>query len=241
MEKKDRYEFNYEKAYQLVAITDNNGNDKVPTRSFYAERLNCIATEFEYDEEVHKDGYRLYMRFVRNEHGMPINKGLHTSPIHKVEDTPEGLIIYTRNSIYKFKSAEINEVPYKEEASLIELFLSADEAYYFTKGRYYNEDKKPQDLERHVHLGMTQDSVLIAPKENPMDFVCRFFPNWQDICFYDTIYGQQDYSVPMLIHNTGIRPFQVRFERYHKVWTIAPNESKRIVPFTPEGADEGRD
>ena len=67
--------------------------------------------------------------------------------------------------------------------------------------------------------------------------VCRYFPNAK-VEFYDTLYGQQDYSTPMLIHNTGKRDLVVGFQMYPYEWKIEPGTSKHIMPYQVE--EEGQ-
>lgn len=241
MEKKERYEINETAVYRLISVTDKEGNDKTHERRLYEERVGCLATDFIYDKVGRLGGYRLHMRFVEDEAGKPICRRLHTSPVLKVEETETGIKLFTYNSIYVFESATLKAPSYAEEALLIELYLSAEEDYYFCKGFYYDEEKYPHNLMGHVHVGMFQDSVLVSLEENAMDTACRFFPYCEFIVFYDTLYGQQPYSIPMLIHNAGKSSFRVEFEGYPCKWTIKPNESKRIMPYTPAGADKEED
>ena len=238
MKKKERYEIKETAVYRLISVTDKEGNDKVHERRLYEERIGCLATDFVYDDMGRLEGCRLHMRFVEDEDGKPISRRLRTSPVSKVEETETGITLYTYNSIYVFENAELKEPTYAEEALLTELYLSTDEDYYFCKGFYYDEEKYPHELLGHIHVGMFQDSVLVSLQENAMDTVCLFFPYSECIVFYDTIYGQQDYSVPILIHNVGKSSFQVEFEDYPCKWTIKPDESKRIIPYTPTGADK---
>lgn len=237
-----RYEFDREKAYKLVAILDKEGKGKANTKSFYADRLNCIAVNLRYDKNpVHgtTDEFRMKMTFVQKEDGMPVQRKLHTSVVDFVEETERSLKIHTKNSIYVMEEARIIEIEPLDEANLIELYLSLMEDNHFAAGFYYDANRKPHELVEYVHVGMFTDSVLIGTYEEVMydEYVCRYY--WRDTCieFYDTIYGQQDYSTPMLIHNTGKSDLIIRFEAYPKLWTIKPGESKKIVPFSPVGAD----
>lgn len=235
-----RYEFDKKKPYRLIAVTDKEGRDKGNSHDFYEDRMNCVATGFHYDQfptSHDSDNYRLNMRFVQNEHGLPIHRSLHTTTVWKVEEMENGIRIHTSNSIYTFENAELKEVTYQDAANLIEMYMSLEDNNYFGDGFYYDENKVPHALSEYVHVGMFQDSVLIHLAEKEMVTACRYFPMGNYVEFYDTLYGQQDYSTPMLIHNTGKKELPIRFQMYPHVWTIKPGESKRIIPFNPEGAD----
>lgn len=235
MDRNELYEFDPEQPFKLIAVTDKNGNDKVHTRELYEERINCIANNFHYEEHpYYDDKYRLHMEFIQNENGLWCKKGLHTSTIWGVKETDTGIIIVTRNSIYVFEKAELKEVPYQDESNLIELYMSLEDSFYFGKGFFYDVEKKPHELKAHIHLGMFQDSVLInfAETDNVQWCVCRYFPMYEYIEFYNTLYQQQEYATPMLIHNTGKKELSVRFQMQSRVWIIQPGKSKRIILAT---------
>lgn len=240
MIEKERFKFNKEQTYRLIAVTDKNGTDKVHSSQLYESHINCIATNFHYDEFSYYEGkYRMRMMFVQTKSGLWCSRYLHTSFVSQVEENENQIKIYTNNSIYTFEKAELKKIPYRDESNLIELYLSLEDNDYFGKGIYYDTDKKPYELEKKVHIGTFQDSVLIKCPDckNLQElFVCRYFPNGY-VEFYDTLYGQQDYSTPMLIHNTGKNPLIICFQFYPHKWTIASGESKYIIPFCSEGAD----
>ncbi len=229
-----RFEFNKEQAYRLIAVTDKNSVDKVNSNKLYKSRINCIATNFCYDEHsFHEGKYRMQMIFIQTDSGLWCTRKLHTSLVSHVEEHENQIKIYTANSIYTFEKAVLNKIPYRDESNLIELYLSLEDSSYFGKGFYYDANKKPYELEKYVHYGRIQDSVLInclSCEELQSETVCRYFPKGC-IEFYDTLYGQQDYSTPMLIHNTGKEPLVVRFQFHPKEWTILSGESKYIIPF----------
>lgn len=237
---KERYEFDPAKAYRLVAVTDKEGNDKSTHKSFYKDRIGCVATNFRYDDfPVTENLYRLNMNFIRNQNGMFANRGLRTSVIFGVNETEKGFELVTAHSIYTFEGAEINEIPISDERNVIELFLSNEDYYQFAKGFYHDEQGEVYELISNIHLGTFQDSVLVrfVPNEKINGYVCRYFPEANGINFYNTIYGQQGYSTPIRVHNVGESPFLVRFDRYSYTWTINPGENKLIVPYTQDGAD----
>lgn len=240
MERNERFEFNPEQAYRLIAVTDKEGRDKGHSKDFYEERLNCVAINFKYDSRPsHDDKYRLNMSFIQTEDGLWCKRSLHTSTVWEVEETENGIKLHTSYSIYVFEKAELKEVTYKDAANLIELYMSLEDDDYFGKGYYYDEDKKVHELKEHVHVGTFQDSVLVdfMPGDSIHGTVCRYFPLWSSVEFYDTFPHQQEYKTPMLIHNTGKHNLPIRFQGYSKVWTIKPGESKTIIPYKPDGAD----
>lgn len=100
---KERYKFDENKYYKLVSIVDHNGVDKSNTNNLYAERMNCIATHLVLD---YYD--RVMMVFVEDSEGKRIRKALHTSIVERIDEIPNGLRIYTLNSIYTFEDVTIN-------------------------------------------------------------------------------------------------------------------------------------
>ncbi len=240
MNERTRFEFEKDAIYQLISVTDKAGKNKAVDGSFYEERINCIATNFHYDDcPSHGRFYRLHMDFVQKENGDWVKRHLHTSTVREVEENEFGLIIYTSYSIYTFKKAVLKEAVYQDAANLIELYMSMEDDFYFGKGFYYDKNKQPHELKKWVHLGMFQDSVLIYPKTSDpsMGTVCRYFPYHSLIEFYDTLYHQQEYKTPMLIHNTGNDNLPVKFQEDSRTWTIKPGEAKYIIPYNPKGAD----
>ena len=111
--------------------------------------------------------------------------------------------------------------------NIIELYLK-DTGSNFGKGFFYDEEGKVHELGRHVAGGMFIDTVLVHLMESPGEFVCRYYPQYAGIEFYNTIYRQQDYSRDMLIHNVGEKPLTIRFQRSENVIILAPGESKTI-------------
>lgn len=236
----ERYEFDRNKAYKLVAITDHDGRDKSHTHYFYEERLNCIATYLEYrSKPSHGEYYQMRMVCVQDENGTWICRPLRTSTVWKVEETEKGINIHTSNTIYVLEETTLKEPVYQDEANLIELYLGMEEQHNFAKGFYYNEEKKTEELYDDMHVGTFTDTILIGTYKDSIwgEYVCRYYYRDTDIEFYDTLYGQQDYSTPMLIHNVGKTDLRICFERYDRHWTIKPGESKRIIPYQPDGAD----
>lgn len=175
-----RYDFDREKAYRLVAILDREGKSKADTKSFYAERMNCVAVNLRYDRSPvygTTDAFRMKMTFIRDANGQPVQRKLHTSVVNFVEETARGLKIHTQNSIYVMEEAEVTEIVPLDEANLIELYLSLTEDNHFATGFYYDADRKVHELVEYVHVGMFTDSVLIGTYEEVIynEYVCRYF------------------------------------------------------------------
>jgi len=125
----------------------------------------------------------------------------------------------------------------KKTRDRIELYLS-DKGARFDRGCHYDERGGEHPLDCFVHVGMVADSCLIYPKgEWDGMALCRYFPRQDGVEFYDTLYGQQDYSTPLRIHNVGSTPLRVRFQFYPPVWTVLPGEQTDILPYCAEGAD----
>ncbi len=235
-----RYYFDPNQPYRLIRVTDSHGVDKAQFDSLYMERLRCVTDQISYDVfETYGGHHRLRMTFVQDEDGNPIRRGLLTSFVSKVEEQGEELHIHTQNSIYILKKAELAKPKYRGDVSnLIELYLSSVEDHSFARGVYYDEAKQPHELKECVHIGMIRDSVLLDMEGSVEPItVARYFPGANSITFYDTLYQEQDYSTPMLIHNTGKTDLVIWFQFYDHQWTIAPGEAKPITPFQPDGAD----
>ena len=232
-----RHEFDPARVYRLVGVTDREGKDKIRSCELYSGVAGCVATSLRYDG---KDGELARMRldFVQDETGVWINRSIHTSTVEDVQATEEGVTIYTRNSVYRFEKAELKARPVCDEANILELYMSSEERFGFAKGFYRDSEGVVKELFPHIHIGMLTDSVLLREPQTGVS-LARYFDRLGTVEFYDTIYHQQLYDVPMLIHNTSRRhPLKITFERSHREWTIAPGESKRIIPFDPSGADE---
>ena len=179
------------------------------------------------------------MYFKRDSRGNYINRNIHTSLVDYVEETENGLKIHTENSIYILEKTVLEHTELLDAANLIELYLSLDDNYYLCKGYYYDFEKKAHELYTNIHVGLMVDSCLIGTIEGRQwgNFICRYFLGGERIVFYDTLYHQQDYSMPMLIHNNGSGNMVICFDGFSETWTIKPGESKRIVPYSSEGAD----
>lgn len=236
-----RYEFDPKQAYQLVVVTNPDGSAKTERLDFYSLYLNNIAVNLHYDREPTFWGYyRLWLEFVQDSNGKWLNRSLHTSIVYKVEETDSCVKIHTNNSIYHLQKAKIQEPVFQEDAELIELYLSLQEHSYFCKGFYYDENSNPHELFVHINIGFAVDTALIGTAEDAIwgVYACRYYIRPDKIEFYDTLYGQQDYSKPILIHNIGNKDLVVGFEFFDHTWTIKPGESKRIVSYNPTGVDE---
>lgn len=238
---KKKYRFDPEQAYQLVAVTNTDGSEKTERLDFYNQYLGGIITFIQYDQFAYDDGrFRLWLYFKRDARGSHINRNIHTSLVNYVEETESGLKIHTENSIYILEETDLEQETLLDAANLIELYLSLDDNYYFCKGYYYDSEKKAHELYTNIHLGFIVDSCLIGTMEGIQwgTFVCRYLLGEDRIIFYDTLHHQQDYSTPMLIHNTGSGDMVICFDGYPEKWTIRPGESKRIAPYSPDGSDE---
>lgn len=239
-----RFEFDPEQAYQLVFVKNRDGSEKKERPYFYNQYLGCVCTFIEYDDFEYEDGRSsLWMYFRRDSKGNYINRNIHTSLVNHVVETENGLKIHTENSIYILEKTVLGHKELLDVANLIELYLSLDDNFYFCKGFYYDPEKNAHELYTSVHVGFMVDSCLIGTYEGRQwgNFVCRYFLGGEQIKFYDTLYHQQDYSTPMLIHNNGSGDMVVCFEGFPETWTIKPGKSRRIVPYSPEGADAGKE
>lgn len=232
-----------EKTYRLVSILDKDGNRKAETshrhQEFYRSLEGCIARNIRESTSFYHDGTFARVDVVQDPEGKWINRNFRTSELKEIRELENGgLEMITENSVYTFEPAEINPPVYQDDADLIELYL-CDTNSQFAAGFYYDEEKQPHRLYGSVHLGTFQDSVMVCLAEEPGICTCRFFPKGHTIEFYNTLYGQQDYSHRILIHNTAKIPLAIQFEGFQVTWTILPGESKTITPFCADGADPG--
>ena len=218
--------------YRLTGVLDHDGNSKVCTRELYMDRIHCIATNVQ--TEVRGIYTVAHLDFVYDKNNVPINRHLRTSPLTELQISETGLRIHTRNSVYVLERVDPPEMTYQDTADLIELYLNNEE-YNFAAGYYYDAEKKPHKLDRSIHVGTVVDSCLICFDGG---IVCRYFPSMYGVVFYNTIYKQQDYSRPILIHNVGQEPLRIQFEGFPAAWTILPGQEKTIRPYCEEGADE---
>lgn len=232
-----------DKTYRLVDVLDRKGNRRVETdlrnQDFYKGIIGCIVQNIRESTSFYHDGTFARVDLVQDSSGKWINRNFRTSPVEEIRELEDGrLEIITENSVYRFEPAELQPPVYLDEAEVIELYLDNNNAQ-FCNGYYYDQDKQPHQLTYDVHGGMFQDSVLIRKAEDPMgEYVCRYFPRNSSIQFYDTIYRQQDYATPMMIHNNGDLPLKIKFQKFRAVWIIQPGESKMITPYCTDGADD---
>lgn len=223
------FEFVEGKHYQLVDVRDLFGRSKVHMSELYSARVGCITPYIRmrpYDSKV--DGLCLYVYFNQDADGNFVNRHLRTSEISEIIEGEE-IEVITANSIYVFKPAAPKEPEYREASNLIELWLGTGD-YLFDKGIHYDADGAPHLLTNSIHLGNIQDSFLICHRDNPSITVARYFSGFQGIEFYDTIYGQQDYFMPILVHNTADYELSIRFQFAKIEYRVESGREKLIQP-----------
>lgn len=218
--------------YRLLDVLDHQGHSRVESRKLYRDRVGCLATD------LHRDGNTLRMTFVRDPAGNLIKRYLHTSTVVSLEERSGLLVIKTLNSVYTLEPVEaqvLAEVPdvFPEvilgkpyEGELIELYLMEDNDH-FCKGIYWDAHRAAHSLELLRHMGMLVDSCLLRdPCGEPERFYCRYYLQLPgEVEFYDTLYGQQDYSIPILIHNCGTIPLNILLAGYGRVGTVDPGRA----------------
>lgn len=231
-----------DKIYRLVEILDREGNSRAETdirhREFYHNLMGCIARNIWEDTSFRTGDKIMRVDVVQDPAGQWINRNFKTSPLEELRELADGgLEIVTARSIYRFAPGELTPPVYQDAVNLIELYLCA-ENWLFATGFYYDSEKKPHPLVGDLHLGTFQDSVMVCLEENRGICTCRYFPMGSVVEFYDSLYHQQEYPYPLLIHNTGKTPLEIRFQHFRATWTILPGEAKTITPFCADGADE---
>lgn len=225
------FEFAEEQYYQLVDVRDLFGRSKAHMDELYNTRVGCISDHVRITPyPPGTDGRVLRAMFTQDADGNFIERNLRTSLISEIIKKNDGQIeVITANSIYVFKPAMPKEPEYREATNLIEIWLGTGD-YRFDKGVHYDADGNPHILQLSIHIGTFDDSFLICHKNNPSVIVARYFSGYQGIEFYDTIYGQQDYSTPMWIHNTADHELTIRFEFANVEHRIKPGEELLIRP-----------
>ena len=223
--------FEKEKCYELVDVRDLFERSKAHMDELYSCRIGCIAQyicQKPYDNK--SDGQCLYVQFMQDAAGNFINRRLRTSEISEIREKDGCIEVITANSIYVFQEAQLKEPEYREAGNLIELWLGTGD-YLFDEGVHYDDDGLPHILQLSIHLGTVRDSFLICHMDNPGITIARYFSGYQGIEFYDTIYGQQDYDMPMLIHNTSNHPLTIKFQFCREIrYEIKPGGEKWIRP-----------
>lgn len=219
-------------AYRLTDVQDHQGHSRVESRKLYRDRVGCLATD------LHWDGPTLRMTFVRDGAGNYIKRHLHTSTVLGVEERDGLLAVKTENSVYLLEPAGEAVPPepplcfpadalgegYKGE--LIELYLM-EENDHFAKGTYWDARGTAHPLGVSRHLGTVVDSCLLYREDGePGQYYGRYYlESPGEVEFYDTLYGQQDYSVPILIHNCGTIPLTISLEGYGQAGTVDPGKA----------------
>lgn len=219
-------------AYRLKDVQDYEGHSRVQSRKLYRDRVGCLATD------LHWDGDTLRMTFVRDPAGRLIKRHLHTSRVVCLEERKGQLAVKTLNSVYLLEPAgadalaDVPDVFPAEvldgscEGELIELYLM-EENDHFCKGTYWDARGTAHPLAVCRHVGMVVDSCLLCDaREETGRFYGRYYlQSPGQVEFYDTLYGQQDYSVPMLIHNCGTIPLTICLEGYGQAGTVDPGKA----------------
>ena len=232
-------------ACRLLDVQDHEGHSRVESRKLYRDRVGCLATD------LHRVGATLCMTFVRDPAGGLIQRHLNTSTVIGMEEQNGLLMVKTLNSVYLLEPVgALDEVPdvFPEDVldegyagELIELYLS-EENDHFRKGTYWNERRAAHPLEVRHHLGMVVDSCLIREADGASGrFYGRYYLNASGkVEFYDTLYGQQDYSVPILIHNCGTIPLAICLEGRGTVGTVDPGKAALFRLDRPGGTEKPR-
>lgn len=223
------FEFAEDKYYQLLDVRDLFGRSKAHMNELYSRRVGCITDNIyirPYSSQT--EGLHLYVWFTQDKDGNFINRRLRTSEVSEVI-VGEDIQVITANSIYVFRETQPKTPELRQATNLLEFWLGTGD-YLFDKGVHYDDSGVPHLLTNSVHLGTFQDSCLIQYQETMCPTVARFFPHHAGVEFYDTIYGQQDYSTPMLIHNTGKMPLTVEFQFGGVEHIIEPGEDLLIHP-----------
>ena len=228
------------KTYKLANILDHNGRSKMEGGRDDQERYQYWAGYYTNDirvvtREYLGESYKcLSVNFVADADGNYANRHLRTSPILKIEEGIGRVIVHTANSVYAFVEWSLPEPEVRKANNLLELWLGKGD-HRFGKGVLYDADGTPHVLTLTVHLGAMRDSFLICHRDSPSITVSRYFKGYRRIEFYDTIYGQQDYTTPMLVHNTADYPLTIKFQFSDVEYRIAPGGGLLIHP--PEGGD----
>ena len=217
------------KCFRLADVLTRDRTSKTETRTLYQERVDCLTKNIQRGHTYDGGQYRMHMTFIQDGAGNWINRGLRTSPVSEIVENEHGLEIHTMNSIYVFEEAELREPKYLDAADTIELYLNGEEKH-FCKGIYYDADKAPHALECVVHLGTFQDSCILCVDSNVMQSVCRYFPSFSSIQFYNSIPRQNSYRQPIVIHNIGETLLRVTFQDSNAEWTIHPGNTETIIP-----------
>ena len=217
------------KCFRLADVLTSDRTSKTETRTLYQERVGCLTKNIHRGHTYAGGQYRMHMTFIQDGAGNWINRDLRTSPVSEIVENERGLEIHTMNSIYVFEKAELCEPEYLDVADTIELYLN-DEENHFCKGIYYDVDKTPHELECIVHLGTFQDSCILCVDGNVMHSVCRYFPRFSSIQFYNSLPRQDSYRQPIVIHNIGENPLRVTFQSSDAEWSIQPGITETIIP-----------
>jgi len=226
--------------FRLIDVTDHAGTSKVDSRDLYRERIGCVAQNIRQIELEHAGETFLvmWMDFVQDSQGRWINLHLRTSPVIDIKIEKDIVEIRTLNSVYVMQAATLVPNCFRSATDLIELFLT-DEGDRFAKGYYYAAAGQPHELVAYTHEGLLVDTCLVHfLKEDLMcGIACRYYIDLEKVEIYNTLYGQQNYGRPILIHNNSSEPMTVEFEMFAGTWTIEPWGEKTIVPFTNANSD----
>lgn len=223
------------KTYQLVDILDHERKSKAngsPEEKQRCEFLCGCYTNYiniRTFSNGHVSAECLDVWFEADIDGAHTRRHLRTSPIKEIDRGLGRVIVHTANSIYAFKEAPIPEPEYRKATNLVELWFGKG-VYKFDKGVHYDRSGDPHILTIYAHLGTFEDSFLISYRDDLSVTVARYFRGFSRIEFYDTLYGQQEYDLPMLIHNTSEVPLTIEFDFCNDEYVIAPGSEQLINP-----------
>lgn len=219
------------KSYKLEEFCDHNGRSKMEgsrsDQEKYQYWVGCYTNDIRI---ILLHGVEcLKVQFAKDADGNYTSRHLRTTPIQKIEPGIGRVIVHTANSVYTFVECSLPEPEVREANNLLELWLGSGD-HRFDKGVHYDAGGNPHILQLSLHLGTMCDSFLICHRENPHIIIARYFSGYQGIQFYDTLPRQQDYSTPILVHNTADYELSIRFQFSDTEHRIAPGTELLFHP-----------
>lgn len=154
----------------------------------------------------------------------------------------------TKNDVFLNGTIMTNdkyEELFKNNGLWMELHLT-DERYKFVKG-FLHFDGQDVEMDAITYFVPELPDAMIVGSTDEVNMwkmngsMCRYFLDDRVIEFFKKPGDEEDevnYPVPMVIHNTCIRPLSICFEGMDATWTIPPGENKRIIPWRMDGADK---
>lgn len=217
------------KIYRLIDVTDHKGKSKVDENSIYQHWIGCVAKNIRKQEYYGTRHECVHMEFFLDSTGEYLHRTLRTSPVTEIRELGHGIQIRTTNNVYVLEEFTVSEPETEQNSYLIELWLDNSHTN-FCRGYFYSPTGNHQGLYPCVHLGMNEYSVLLNLNDDSFPAICRYYPGFSEIKFFNTPFHRSKHKTQILIHNVGEHVLHVTFRGAPDVYKIMSGGNLLINP-----------